>query len=155
MRKVGYRHRLRQPARRRGAFWHPGGRGIACGPGGTLIRYYLPAPCQTGRTWVGRRVALERMGWGIAVLFIAHERNATELHARAAAEFAARGRTDAPRLWIVRPAGLALDLAPAASGVPSASIWQGRLDTAETWSGTALTVDANVALPDVPGLRGR
>ena len=33
------------------------------------VGYYLPAPCHTDTTWVGRRGALERMGWGTAVIF--------------------------------------------------------------------------------------
>ena len=33
------------------------------------VGYYLPAPCHTDTTWVGRRQALERMGWGTAVIF--------------------------------------------------------------------------------------
>lgn len=209
------------------------------------VGYYLPAPCQTGRTWVGRRAALERMGWGIAVLFIgeqdwparagdstavaadgarctrenltpdngavhareaeaaagaegfaagtiiyldverveqvsqpmadyvaawtgalldggvyvpglyAHERNAAELVTRVADEFNARGRSDAPRLWVVRPAGFALDRSLGDSGVPDVSIWQGLLDTPETWGGVTLTIDANLARADTPGLRGR
>lgn len=37
------------------------------------VGYYLPAPCQTGTTWVGRRAALSRMGWGLAVVFIGEQ----------------------------------------------------------------------------------
>jgi len=33
------------------------------------VGYYLPAPCHTDTTWVGRRDALERLGWGMAVIF--------------------------------------------------------------------------------------
>jgi hypothetical protein len=37
------------------------------------VGYYLPAPCQTGATWVGKRSALREMGWGIAVIFIGEQ----------------------------------------------------------------------------------
>lgn len=37
------------------------------------VGYYLPAPCYTGRSWTGRRTALERMGWGFAVLFVGEQ----------------------------------------------------------------------------------
>ncbi|MBX6363033.1 MAG: DUF1906 domain-containing protein [Gemmatimonadetes bacterium] len=37
------------------------------------VGYYLPAPCQTGTSWVGRRAALRRMGWGLAVVFIGEQ----------------------------------------------------------------------------------
>ena len=37
------------------------------------VGYYLPAPCHTGTSWQGRRPALERMGWGIAVLFVGEQ----------------------------------------------------------------------------------
>lgn len=37
------------------------------------VGYYLPAPCYTGTSWEGRRPALERMGWGIAVLFVGEQ----------------------------------------------------------------------------------
>ena len=37
------------------------------------VGYYLPAPCYTGTSWNGRRPALERMGWGIAVLFVGEQ----------------------------------------------------------------------------------
>lgn len=37
------------------------------------VGYYLPAPCHTGTSWNGRRAALERMGWGVAVLFVGEQ----------------------------------------------------------------------------------
>ena len=37
------------------------------------VGYYLPAPCHTGTSWQGRRAGLERMGWGIAVLFVGEQ----------------------------------------------------------------------------------
>lgn len=37
------------------------------------VGYYLPAPCYTGRSWIGRRAALDDMGWGMAVLFVGEQ----------------------------------------------------------------------------------
>lgn len=37
------------------------------------VGYYLPGPCYTGQTWQGRRATLERMGWGLAVLFVGEQ----------------------------------------------------------------------------------
>ena len=33
------------------------------------VGYYLPAPCHTDSTWLGRRAALAAMGWGTAIVF--------------------------------------------------------------------------------------
>ncbi len=33
------------------------------------VGYYLPAPCHTDSSWVGRRAVLQRLGWGSAVVF--------------------------------------------------------------------------------------
>jgi hypothetical protein len=37
------------------------------------VGYYLSAPCYTGRSWQGKRSALDRMGWGTAVLFVGEQ----------------------------------------------------------------------------------
>jgi hypothetical protein len=37
------------------------------------VGYYLPAPCYTGTSWTEKRAALERMGWGIAILFVGEQ----------------------------------------------------------------------------------
>ena len=37
------------------------------------VGFYLPAPCYTGTSWVGKRVGLERLGWGIAILFVGEQ----------------------------------------------------------------------------------
>ena len=37
------------------------------------VGYYLPAPCYTGNSWVGKRARLTEMGWGIAVLFVGEQ----------------------------------------------------------------------------------
>ena len=37
------------------------------------VGYYLPAPCRRDSSWAGRRAALERMGWGLAVLYVGQQ----------------------------------------------------------------------------------
>lgn len=37
------------------------------------VGYYLPAPCHTGTSWTGRRAALQRAGWGLAVIFVGEQ----------------------------------------------------------------------------------
>lgn len=75
----------------------------------------------------------------------AHGSNAAALMSTARAAFDDAGRTDAPRLWVASTGGFSLRRAPAESGFPDAAIWQGILDTHETWGGHRLRIDANVA----------
>lgn len=54
-------------------------------PGETLLRnwrqsspyrwigYYLPAPCHRETSWVGARPTLERLGWGVAILYVGQQ----------------------------------------------------------------------------------
>jgi len=37
------------------------------------VGYYLLSPCRRDSSWVGRRAALERMGWGMAVLYVGQQ----------------------------------------------------------------------------------
>ena len=37
------------------------------------VGYYLPAPCHRDATWAGTSARLERMGWGIAVLYVGQQ----------------------------------------------------------------------------------
>jgi hypothetical protein len=50
-----------------------------------------------------------------------------------------------PRLWVARTGGFSLVRGPTESGFRDAYIWQGVLDTQETWGGVTLRIDANVA----------
>lgn len=72
----------------------------------------------------------------------AHARNAEALLGIMAA--AGGGSAGAPRLWVARPSGFSLRRGPAESGF-AASIWQGELDVVESWGGSSLRIDRNVA----------
>ena len=37
------------------------------------VGYYLPAPCHSGTTWVGKRERLADMGWGMAVIYVGQQ----------------------------------------------------------------------------------
>jgi hypothetical protein len=197
------------------------------------VGYYLVAPCQTGTSWQGKREALRRMGWGVAVLFIGEqawapgaapppdsvparctranvtgERGAADGRAAAAAaraegfprrtvvyldvertdsvpdaqlEYARawaralrtagytpglyaharnvgpllaamRGdgrRGDVP-LWVAAETGFTPGTHPSASGFAEADVWQGAFDRTESWGGTALRVDVDVATSPSP-----
>jgi hypothetical protein len=37
------------------------------------VGYYLPAPCHSGTTWMGKRQRLADMGWGMAVIYVGQQ----------------------------------------------------------------------------------
>jgi len=37
------------------------------------VGYYLPAPCHKDDSWSGKRETLERMGWGLAVIYVGQQ----------------------------------------------------------------------------------
>lgn len=37
------------------------------------VGYYLPAPCHSGTTWMGKRERLASMGWGMAVIYVGQQ----------------------------------------------------------------------------------
>ncbi|MFW5952088.1 MAG: glycoside hydrolase domain-containing protein, partial [Gemmatimonadota bacterium] len=85
-------------------------------------------------------------GWTAALVdagfepgLYAHARNAETLRALMVEAAGAE-----PRLWVASPRGFNLRRGPAESGY-RANIWQGVLDIDESWGGTTLRIDANVA----------
>ncbi|MFL5384910.1 MAG: glycoside hydrolase domain-containing protein [Longimicrobiaceae bacterium] len=117
-------------------------------PSGTLV--YLdvervtavsPALLEYVRGWIDGMLADGRFIPGI----YCHRLNADALRDAARAVYAARGRAGEPPFWVTSSGGFSLEQAPRGVGLDYASIWQGRLDVAETWGGVTLTIDANVA----------
>jgi hypothetical protein len=37
------------------------------------VGFYLPAPCRRDSSWVGQRQAIERLGWGMAVVYVGQQ----------------------------------------------------------------------------------
>jgi hypothetical protein len=109
-----------------------------------------PALAAYVRSWT--RTLLQR-GEYVPGLY-AHDLNAAELYALLAEEFVRAGRVERPRLWVARTAGFDLARSPAESGYAIAAVWQGVLDTRETWDGITLNIDVNVADSADPS-RGR
>ncbi len=117
-------------------------------PAGTVV--YLdvervttvsPALAEYVRAWVDGVLADGRYTPGIYV----HRLNADLVATAARAAYTARGHAGDPPFWVTSSTGFTLDLPPSASGVPYANVWQGPLDVRETYGGTTLQIDANVA----------
>jgi hypothetical protein len=91
--------------------------------------------------------------WTVALLedgryapaMYAHGHNADELRPIQVQAYAGAGDPRQPRLWVARTSGFSLVRGPGESGFQDAYIWQGVLDTRETWGGVTLRIDANVA----------
>lgn len=79
---------------------------------------------------------------GYAPGLYAHARNAARLTG-VMTEAVGQG-APAPRLWVASTGGFSLRRAPGESGFP-ATVWQGDLDVDESWGGTELRIDRNVA----------
>jgi hypothetical protein len=117
-------------------------------PAGTVIFLdieYMSTVTQPMRdyyeSWVAQVLADGRYLPGI----YCHKSNAATIYADVKDEFTARRPTATPQFWIASQTGFSLDKAPIDVGHPFANVWQGRLDTDETWNGVPLHIDANVA----------
>lgn len=102
------------------------------------------------RSWFG--TLLER-GRYLPGLY-AHDVNVSALYAILEEEHARHGQTGRAPLWVAQQPGFNVLRAPAESGYPVASVWQGRFDTPETWDGITINIDVNVADSADPS-RGR
>jgi hypothetical protein len=85
------------------------------------VGYYLPSPCYRGTSWEGTRGRLERMGWGIAVLFVGEQDWAEILPAEQVIADPTLPRCTRPNLHGARGTedGQAAVAAAAADGFPS------------------------------------
>lgn len=117
-------------------------------PAGTVIFLdieYMTTVTQAMRdyytSWVAQVLADGRYLPGV----YCHTTNAPTIYADVKAEFTARRPSATPQFWIASQSGFSLDKAPTAVGRAYANVWQGKLDTDETWNGVALHIDANVA----------
>jgi hypothetical protein len=37
------------------------------------VGYYLPAPCHNDQSWVGKREILQKLGWGVAIVYVGQQ----------------------------------------------------------------------------------
>ena len=101
------------------------------------------------RSWVAQLLADGRYIPGI----YCHTSNAATIHADVRDEFLARRPTITPQFWIAGQSGFSLGKLPIDVGHSFANIWQGKLDTDETWNGVTLHIDADIADSAAPSGR--
>ena len=83
--------------------------------------------------------------------------NSSAVSAAARAGYTASGVSGAPLFWVAATAsslGFSIDSRPTDVGLDYAAVWQGKLDVQDTWGGTQLLIDMNVASamsPSAPG----
>lgn len=91
--------------------------------------------------------------WARAILTDGRYRIGVYVHTRNADRVVADLRTECRRaraaacsqVWVAAPRGFVRTAPPSASGHAFADVWQGVLDTAETWGGIRLPIDVNVS----------
>ena len=101
------------------------------------------------RSWVAQVIADGRYLPGI----YCNKANAATIYSDVHDEFMLRRPTATPQFWIAGTSGFTTDRKPTDVGYSFANVWQGKLDTDETWNGVALHIDVNVA--DSPSPSGR
>lgn len=109
-----------------------------------------PAMREYYRAWVSSVLADGRFRPAI----YAHQRNAAEIYTDVRAVFDAAGVGDEPSFWVTSPSSFTLTSAPTDVGFRFARVWQGVLNTSETWNGATLRIDANVADSPSPSTIG-
>ena len=74
-----------------------------------------------------------------------HKSNAPTIYAGYSEIFHEAGVTASPRFWLTTQTGFSLDKKPTDIGYPFANLWQGILDTDETWGGVPLHIDVDLS----------
>lgn len=93
------------------------------------------------RAWAERVLAHGRYRPGVYV----HKFNAPTVYAGYTAVYQAAGVASEPRFWLATATGFSLDKKPTDIGYAFANVWQGILDTNETWAGITLHIDVDIA----------
>ncbi len=93
------------------------------------------------RAWAERVLAHGRYRPGVYV----HKFNAPTVYTGYTAVFQAAGVAGSPRFWLATATGFSLDKKPTDIGYAFANMWQGILDTNETWSGITLHIDVDIS----------
>lgn len=93
------------------------------------------------RAWAERVLADGRYRPGVYV----HKFNAPAIYAGYTAVFQAAGAMGPPRFWLATATGFSIDKKPTDIGYAFTNVWQGILDTNETWNGVTLHIDVDIA----------
>jgi hypothetical protein len=93
------------------------------------------------RAWVERVLAEGRYVPGI----YCHKFNAPSIYAGVSEVFRASGTTATPRFWLASSTDFAITKRPTDIGFAFANMWQGILDTNQTWGGIALHIDVDIS----------
>ena len=124
-------------------------------PPGTVIFLdleYMPQVPQRMRdyykAWTHEVLADGRFTPGYYV----HKSNATIVQQDVAGVFAAANSTMTPSFWVAGGRAFHPNRRPHEIGLDFANVWQGELDTEQTWNGYRLPIDVNVAAVPSPSL---
>ena len=101
------------------------------------------------RAWAERVLADGRYRPGVYV----HKYNAPTVYAGYTTVFQAAGVAGPPRFWLASTSGFSIDKKPSDVGYSFANVWQGILDTDQTWSGVNLHIDVDIADRPSPSVR--
>lgn len=93
------------------------------------------------RAWVERILADGRYLSGI----YCHKFNAQSIYAGVSEVFRASGTNASPRFWLASSTDFAITKRPTDIGFAFANMWQGILDTNQTWNGITLHIDVDIS----------
>jgi hypothetical protein len=122
-------------------------------PNGTVI--YLDVEHMDGipasmdayyRAWVQQVLADGRFRPGIYV----HKDNADSIHTGVQRAFSDMNASGSAVFWLTTSSGFAIDKAPQDVGFSWASVWQGVYDVSQTWNGTTINIDVDIATTPSP-----
>lgn len=98
------------------------------------------------RAWVQQVLADGRFHPGVYV----HKDNAASIHSGIERAYADMNATGSAVYWITTSTGFSIDASPHDVGFPWASVWQGIYEVSQTWNGTTINIDVNVASTAAP-----
>ncbi|MGH7652368.1 MAG: glycoside hydrolase domain-containing protein [Gemmatimonadaceae bacterium] len=93
------------------------------------------------RAWIQQVLADGRFRPGIYVA----KSNAAAIHQGASQAYADMNISGSAVFWVASTEGFSLDKSPDQVGFAFASVWQGILETTQTWNGASINIDVDVA----------
>jgi Domain of unknown function (DUF1906) len=111
-----------------------------------FVTSVTPALLSYYRAWIAAVIRDGHYRPGI----YAAKSNATTLYVAAVDAYRSAGSADQPPFWIAASSGFSLGQTPTAVGLDFAKLWQGMFDVTQTWNGTTLLIDVDVAARQSP-----